>query len=137
MKSAITFDYAEKKIILGAAFNKKASREGTPEFVKLKKLIRDFEGYEIEVREIKKPTHKESYRGLNYQLMEEYITIHDNADEIMAEYKDIRFKREGHSNRFPYVKQWFLKQYPEFNTSNIIDREELNEIEAIAELDAA
>jgi hypothetical protein len=47
--------------------------------------------------------------------MERYIEGHANAEATMAEYKELRLISECHckARRYPKIKKWFLKKYPE------------------------
>ena len=69
----------------------------------------------IRIKRIKRNPDKETYRGLTYAYMERYIETHANADEIMEEYKELRLISECHckARRYPKIKKWFLKKYPE------------------------
>ena len=64
---------------------------------------------------IKRNPDKETYKGLTYAYMERYIESHENAVEIMAEYRELRLISECHckARRYPKIKKWFLKKYPE------------------------
>ena len=50
--------------------------------------------------------------------MENYILTHEGADtaeKVMAEYRELRLISECHckARRYPAIKSWFLKKYPE------------------------
>ena len=50
--------------------------------------------------------------------MENYIRTHESADavdKVMAEYEELRLISEYHckARRYPAIKSWFLKKYPE------------------------
>jgi hypothetical protein len=53
--------------------------------------------------------------------MERYIESHANAEEIMAEYRELRLISECHckARRYPKIKKWFLKRYPEVENFGI------------------
>lgn len=74
---------------------------------------RDYPTYTVVRREIKRNTGKESYRGLTYQYMEAYIDAHENAAVLRKEYDELKFLAECHSIRFPHIKAWFLRTFPE------------------------
>ena len=74
---------------------------------------RDYEGFHVVTRTIRRNDKKECYRGLTYDYMERYILLHDKADERKKEFDELRLIAECHSKRYPVIKQWFLQQYPE------------------------
>ena len=111
-KFDLKVDHASKKIIIGRTFSQKQSDIESDEYKKLCEVVQTFPEYNVEVKQIKKNPHKESYRGLNYEYMEMYISVKGTSFD-RQEYDDMRLLAECHSKRFPVIKQWFLKRYPE------------------------
>ena len=111
-KFNIKLDHTKRKIIIGKDFNRKQSDTESPEFKKLCEIVERFPKYKVTIKEIKKNSHKESYKGLNYSYMERYISIKGTRSD-RQEYDDMRLLSECHSKRFPVIKQWFLQKYPE------------------------
>ena len=105
----------ERKIVLTKKEMTAASRYGSDAYKALQDARHDNPGYEVVIvtRMVKKP--RETYKGLTYAYMERYINSHANADEIMAEYNELRLISECHckARRYPKIKKWFLKKYPE------------------------
>ena len=67
-------------------------------------------------KQIKKPAHKESYKGLTYDYMRTYITNHEpkeTKDAVSKELEDMIEISKCHSIRYPTIKKWFLAKYPE------------------------
>ena len=90
MNKQIVVDFDEKRIILGAAFSEKAKFPGSKEYITLQGVRHDFPDFTVVVRTIKKPTRKESYKGLHYPYMERYIAGHDPDGSIRKEYDKLR-----------------------------------------------
>lgn len=72
----------------------------------------------MEVRKIKRNSQKETYKGLNYEYMEEYILRHEteeNALTVIKEFNELRTISRCHKQgvRYPTIKKWFLEKYPE------------------------
>ena len=112
-QSPIKINFADESIVLSKKFADAASKVGTPEYSKLKKVREDYPDYSVTVKQIKKNSNKESYQGLNYAFIEMYIQTKPNAEAQMAKYREMRLISECHSVRFPAIKQWFLASYPE------------------------
>lgn len=111
-KYNITVDHNKKQIIIGKAFNKKQADITSEEYAKLCEVVQMFPEYQVTVKSIKKNPHKESYKGLTYGYMERYIAVKGTRVD-RQEYDDMRLLADCHSKRFPVIKQWFLRKYPE------------------------
>ena len=111
-KYNIKLDHEHKRIILSKGFNKKQSDIMSMEYAKLCEVVQMFPGYEVSVKTIKKNPHKEAYKGLTYEYMERYISV-KGAITDRQEYDNMRLLAECHSKRFPVLKQWFLRKFPE------------------------
>lgn len=104
------------QIIMDKTFAKKAAIYGTQEYQKLQRCRRDYPEHTVVTRSIKKNPGKESYKGLTYQFMEDYIASHENAKINMEKYRQLREIAKCHSVRYPHIKKWFLKTYSEVVT---------------------
>ena len=113
MKNNVIINFGENKIVMSAAFAKKAQIAGSAEYNELQQYRRDYPTFTVTVRAIRKNSSKECYRGLTYQYMEEYIRSHEGEAEARKEYTELKTLAACHSIRYPVIKQWFLKKYPE------------------------
>lgn len=87
------------------------------EYKKLQIARRDYPGFAVITMSRKVKTQRETYKGLTYTYMENYIQTHEGADTVeavMAEYRELRLISECHgkARRYPAIKKWFLKKYP-------------------------
>ncbi|MBQ2904009.1 MAG: hypothetical protein IJE48_06400 [Clostridia bacterium] len=118
-KNPARFDHANNKIILYKWFDEKARSPKNKEFKMLVEYTRSFPTYKIEVREdINTNNNQEHYKGLSYDYMKEYIKRFEpveTRDAVLKELDDKLFISECHSKayRYPEIKNWFLKKYPE------------------------
>lgn len=131
MKSIIKIDYANRVIHYNKAFETKASDPNSKEYEQLVKCCQQFPAFRIERRTIKRNPAKESYLGLTYGYMKKYIRTHSSlvdANKILKEFEELKLISECHSKgkRYPTIKKWFLKMYPEVAKYGV-------EIEEIAE----
>jgi len=113
MKNILKIDHEKNQIIMDRTFQKKQSNTKSKEFKHLQSVRKDFPDYSIVVKRIARNPSKESYKGLTYEYMERYIMAHSNANEQIAKFMELRFNSECHSIRYPTIKKWFLKEYPE------------------------
>ena len=115
MKNTLRFDHNARCIVMDRTFYKNSSNIRFEEYAMLQRARQDYPTYTPVIKHIKRNPDKETYKGLTYAYMERYINSHANADEIMAEYNELRLISECHckARRYPKIKKWFLKKYPE------------------------
>lgn len=129
MKNTLKINHENRTLVMDRTFAKAASFVGSNEYNLLQDARRDYPTYQVTLRSIKKKEDKESYRGLTYQYMENYIACHANAIKIMEEYKELRLQAECHSIRYPNIKKWFLAKYPEIAQFGVVECTE-NKVES-------
>lgn len=121
MKNTLRFDHDARCIVMDRTFYKNSSNIRFEEYAMLQRARQDYPTYTPVIKRIKRNPNKETYRGLTYAYMERYIESHDNAEAIMAEYKELRLISECHckARRYPKIKKWFLAKYPEIEKFGI------------------
>lgn len=143
MTNYLKINHQNRVLVMDRTFAKAASFVGSNEYNLLQEARRDYPSYQVILRSIKKKEDKESYRGLTYKYMEDYIRTHANAAANMAEYHQQRLLAECHSIRYANIKKWFLGLYPEvaqFGVTEIPESKVENALSIVkgeAELQAA
>ncbi len=112
MKCILKIDYENGNFIMDREFSIKASRYGTKEYYILQKAKQQYPDFEIHRKRIKTNPKKEAFNGLTYEYMEKYMERYNVPAEIRKQYEDLRFDANGHSIRYPIIKAWFLKTFP-------------------------
>jgi len=120
MKNDLRIDFAKSHIVMSRNFEKCASIAGSEEYRRLQAVRQDYPTFSVVRREIKKAPSKETYAGLTYTYMENYIANHDNADEIKKVYDELRLIGACHKVSYPTIKKWFLETYPEIVEFGIV-----------------
>lgn len=115
MKGTLRLDHLNKNILISAAFIRAAADIENEEYKLLAKICETHPNYDIIKREIKKNPEKESYRGLTYAYMEQYILNHDLNGDILAYYEELKVRARCHSVRYAHIKKWFLETFPEID----------------------
>ena len=116
----LTIDFAKNRIVMTRAFAKKASDISTKEYRELKEAMTTFPSFTVENHTIKKSSSKETYKGLDYGFMIEYINTYvaeSKREKAMADLEEQMFLTKCHSKKFPTVRKWFLQTYPEINSN--------------------
>ena len=117
MKSPIKIKVEDSEIIISKPFAKKAYSFGTPEYEMLQAVRRDYPGFAVVLREIKKKTDAEHYKGLNYKYMKWYIGQYETQEKkelmlnALEEMIDIS-KCHSTGQRYATIRNWFLDNYP-------------------------
>ena len=123
MKNVLRIDHKNGKIIMDREFSIKSSIYGTQEYTHLQNARKDYPDYIVERKVIKRNPKKEAFKGLTYAYMEEYMDRYNVKESIRQEYNDMRFNVQCHSVRYPFIKQWFLKTFPDVKDLGTINEE--------------
>lgn len=130
-KPAFTFDHVNKKIVGKDVDFQKA---GIPGSDLEKELIARMEArpsYSFTVIPTEKNSTKQSYRGLNKELMREYISIQEEAAK--ADLNARLDKMIAEKIAFPTIRSWFLDEFKGFSVSKAhreIQKHKLNSTKA-------
>lgn len=103
----ITIDYTKKTIEISKSFEKKAREYGSNAYRILKDARNEFEGFSLV---IKSPKSSNTFKGMDYDFMAEYISKQTNADELMEKFKKLREMELSYGE----MKQWFIAEFPIF-----------------------
>ena len=130
MKSSpIRINHFEKKILISKTFQKAAMNPTSREYAELMEAMSNHPSYTIDQRVIKKNPKKETYAGLTYEYMRDYIILHSTPEDelaAVAEFDELILVSKCHSKsqRYPVIKKWFLTKYPQaddFGIASIAD----------------
>ena len=118
MKNTLKINHENKTIVMDRTFAKFAENTRSDEYAHLQQVRRDYPDYTVSLRTIKRKQKKETYKGLTYEYMEDYILRHEseeNALAIIKEFNELRTISKCHKQglRYPTIKRWFLEKYPE------------------------
>ena len=112
-------NYKNQTIEMSKKFAKAAEKFSSKEYKQLQEARRDYPNFEVATVTRKVSAQKESYKGLTYSYMENYIKTHDDEKKsIMTEYEMLRGMsaeaREVLAEPCSYIemKAWFLKKFP-------------------------
>ena len=117
MKNALFIDFANDKIVMTTTFAKKCQNTASAEYAQLQSVRRDYPTYAVTTRQIKKNPKKETYAGLTYEYMRNYIITHasdETRKKEVAEFEELVLisKCQTKAKRYPTIKKWFLAKYP-------------------------
>ena len=111
----------EKKMAIEMTkkFAAAARKFGTKQYRDLQEARRDYPNFKVVTITRKSTGCQDTYKGLTYKFMEDYIQKHDDAEQsIMAEYLTLRGQSEAAKENlveaysYNEMKTWFLKTFP-------------------------
>ena len=117
-KSKLMVKYAEGVIEMNTIFAKEMRNPLSDEYALLQRTRQDFPTFAVRTRQIKSNPHKDTYKGLTYEWMRNHIATHE-AKEVVEEklnaFDEMVYISKCHrgSLRYPTIKKWFLKEYPD------------------------
>ena len=111
-------DHANRRIVMDRTFANNAAIVGSPEYMKLQLCRKDYPDFTVVRRSIKKNPNQNRHRGLTYPYMESYIMTHESAETVetvLKEFNEMLLRSRAYSQafRYPTIKSWFLRRYPE------------------------
>ena len=96
------------------AFEKQARIFGTPEYREWRAYRQDFPNAQMVPKTIKKAKNKKNdAKNRTYENMAEYISLQENADELMKEFEAQKKRAIVNTSRYRAVLNWFLATFPE------------------------
>lgn len=118
MNGFLKVEHSKRQLVMSREFAKYANDTMSEEYAHLQRVRQDYPLYQVVLRKITRNSSKESYKGLTYEYMEDYILTHGTPEErkkTYDEYNELRLIAECHSKayRYPTIKRWFLNKYPE------------------------
>ena len=133
-KSRLSVLYAKSVIEVNTTFAKMMQNPLSDEYALLQKVKAENEGFTVRTRQIKSNPKKDTYKGLTYEYMRDYIITHTSPEEelaAVAEFDEMILvsKCHGKSLRYPTIKKWFLAKYPEVAKFGAIEAEDKSQKE--------
>lgn len=125
-KSRLLVKHNEHVIEMNTTFAKMMQNPMSDEYALLQKVKMENQGFRVQTRQIKSNPKKDTYKGLTYDRMKEYITKYSVGEEQKNNLAELEkmidiSKCHGQSLRYPTIKKWFLNKYPEVAKFGIIE----------------
>lgn len=115
MKGKLRVDDKNLQLVMERKFSIASRVVGSEEYDLLQRAKKDYPSYTVVNRHITTNPEKQIYKHLTYDYMYKYISKHPHAEERKAELDEIILRAECHIRRYPNVKKWFLKAYPDLS----------------------
>lgn len=107
-------DFVNNTLTMSKAFEEALNNPASEEYKLFLQLRADFPGLTI-IRKTRRASKKTSpNKNLTYKHMEQYMSVFQNADELLAQFDAVKRCSLGQSNPYMYVLDWFKKQFPKY-----------------------
>ena len=114
MEGRLIVNREKRQLVMSKAFEKYARLVGSDEYNALVEAMNSFPTYSVVSKKNRRNSSKNSYNGLTYAKMEDYILTHPDCDHNMMLYQELRERGELNKTKaYPIIKKWFLDTYPE------------------------
>ena len=105
-KNIFTINFTEQTISGSKSALRKASNPASDEYKELTAKMAAHPTFKVIEKEPN--TKKNTYEGLDFPMMQNYINTLPNAEEMMAEFIAVKEMAGG---KYPLVKKWFLDTF--------------------------
>lgn len=117
-KNFFTIDFVKKTITGTKTSFNKAGKGFDAEYKELATKIAAHPDFTLTVKEQKSKSTKKktTYHGLNFALIEGYLSIQENAEQLTKEYEAVKkMAKNCGSKVYPITKKWFLGKFEKFD----------------------
>ena len=114
--SGYKFDIFTNTLTITDSFAKKAASYNSPEYNIMTKLRADNPDLQI-VKAEKRKAHK----AISFKEMENYISLCDNKENRLKEFKTVQALAKIQPSPYQYVKTWFLNNYANYSEQPLFD----------------
>lgn len=121
--SLFSYDFPKRSIIASATTLKKARNPQSAECKILLRMMSEHPDFEVAEKTIQKKPGKQTYKGLTFGTMEDYIQTQDNSKKQLAIYQAVRRMAKIKGKEYALTKKWFLNAYPTYKEKAIVEQE--------------
>ena len=122
-KNLFALDFATSSIVASATTLKKARNPESAECKALMRMLSEYPGFHVTEKEIRKKSGKQTYKGLTFQAMTDYIQTQPNSKNEIKKYEVVRRIAKIKGSEYALTKKWFLNAYPAYKEKAIVEQE--------------
>ena len=114
MKNTYKVDFVNNTLTMSKAFEEAASNPASQEYKLLQQIRADFPGLAIIRKTRRAPKKARPTKNLTYANMEKYMSVFQNADELLAQFKVVKTCSLEQPSPYKFVRDWFETQFPKY-----------------------
>lgn len=135
MKNSYKVDFVNNTFTMTKAFEEALNNPASEEYKLFQQLRADFPGLTIIRKTRRSPKKARPTKNLTYANMEKYMSVFQNADELMAQFEVVKTCSLEQPSPYKFVRDWFETQFPKYkeqpdfspNAPKVIDLEAFQE----------
>ena len=121
--SLFSYDFTTSSIVASATTLRKARNPESPECKALMRMLSEHPSFHVAEKEIRKKSGKQTYKGLTFQAMTDYIKTQPNSKDEIKKYEVVRRIAKIKGSEYALTKKWFLNAYPAYKEKAIAEQE--------------
>ena len=110
-KNLFALDFTKSSIAASATTLRKARNPESPECKALMRMLSEHPSFHVAEKEINKKDGKQTYKGLTFQAMTDYIKTQANSEAEIRKYEVVRHIAKIKGSEYALTKKWFLNAY--------------------------
>lgn len=114
MKNTYKIDFVNNTLTMTKAFEEAASNPTSQEYKLLQQIRADFPGLTIIRKTRRAPKKARPTKNLTYANMEKYMSVFQNADELLAQFEVVKTCSLEQPSPYKFVRDWFEAQFPKY-----------------------
>ena len=112
--NAYKIDFVNNTLTMSKAFEEALNNPASEEYKLFLQLRADFPGLTIIRKTRRAPKKARPTKNLTYKHMEQYMSVFQNADELLAQFKVVRECSKQQPSPYKFVRDWFEDQFPKY-----------------------
>lgn len=116
-------DLAKRTLTITKDFEKKLNDIGSDEYNLVKQIQHDFPNIVIVKKKRTASPKAKVNKNLTYENMRKFILTYDNHDQLLDDFETVKSLSAPQKNPYLFVKNWFLKQFPDYQKMPKISEE--------------
>lgn len=122
-KNLFALDFTKSSIVASATTLRKARNPESPECKVLQRMLSEHPSFHVAEKKINKKNGKQTYKGLTFQAMTDYIKTQANSEAEIRKYEVVRHIAKIKGKEYALTKHWFLQSYPDYKEKAIAQQE--------------
>ena len=118
-----SYDFTRKAIVASKTTIKKTRNPENPEYKVLMRMLAEHPDFCVAEKKIDKKDGKQTYKGLTFTRMADYIQMQANSKDEIKKYEAVRRIAKIKGSEYALTKKWFLNTYPAYKERAVVEQE--------------
>ena len=118
-------DFTTNTLYMNYKFAEVSGEYGTPEYKLLQKIRKDLPDIKVVKRAGRNAKTCNANKRLTYKNMQDYIMAQDNYEPLLASFMLARIESKCAPSPYAFVRDWFVKQFPNYQECKTFEREKI------------